>query len=79
MSVRSAVTNQRVADDLNITHSMVSRIRSGDRHPSLVLACRINKMFDWPLQDQVNAINAGNYAVLFEQRLEFTYDRQARA
>lgn len=74
MSVRSAVTNQRVADDLDITHSMVSRIRSGDRHPSLVLACRISKTFDWSLQDQVNSINAGNYAALFEQRLEQKYD-----
>lgn len=75
MNVRSTVTNQRVADDLGVTHSMISRIRSGERHPSLVLASRISRVLDWPLQDQVNSINAGNYGPLFEQRLEQKYDR----
>lgn len=70
---RSPVTNQRVGEDLGVSHSMISRIRSGDRQPSMGLAAEISIQFDWTLDDQAKAMRAGNYAALFEQRLATRY------
>lgn len=75
METRALVTNQRVADDLGITHSAVSRIRSGDREPSIALGARIAVLFNWSLDDQAKAMRVGNYSVLFEQRLAHKYDK----
>lgn len=73
MDIKAPVTNQRVADDLGITHSMVSRIRSGDRQPSIALGAKIAAMFDWTLDEQAKAMAQGNYGSLFEQRLDHHY------
>ena len=73
MTTRALVTNQRVAEDLGITHSAVSRIRSNDREPSLNLMMRITALTGWGLNSQAMAIAAGNYGSMFESILADHY------
>lgn len=74
MTTRSQVTNQRVADDLEITHSSVSRIRSGDRFPSLTLIKKIEHTLGWSLTEQVALLGSVKYAEKFEEVLVRRYD-----
>lgn len=74
MSTRSQVTNQRVANDLNITHSAVSRIRSGDRLPSLRLVRRIEIVLGWAAAEQIEDLDPKRYADAFEKVLIRRYD-----
>lgn len=73
-AMKASVTNQRVADDLGITHSAVSRIRSGDRRPSLTVMLTIHERFDWSLDRQALAWSLGEYAAGFEAVLAEHYD-----
>lgn len=72
MTTKAAVTNQRVAEDLGITHSMVSRIRSGDRIPSLAVMLTIHE-WGWGLEKQALARKLGTYASDFEALLVTRY------
>jgi transcriptional regulator with XRE-family HTH domain len=74
-TVKAAVTNQRVADDLGITHSMVSRIRSGDRLPSLQLVRRIADRLGWAIDEQIATLDPEKYAAGFEELLAKRYDQ----
>ena len=74
MDTRSLVTNQKVADDLGITHSAVSRIRSGDRFPSLALIIKIEALLQWSMKDQARRLGSASYAEEFESRLAHHYD-----
>lgn len=74
MSTRAPVTNQRVADDLGVTHSMISRIRSGDRLPSLQLVRRINATLGWSIDEQISSLDPKVYAEAFEAVLAKRYD-----
>lgn len=71
---RSPVTNQRVGEDLGVSHSMISRIRSGDRLPSLALVRRISVAFGWPIDDQISSLDPKVYAEAFEAMLLKRYD-----
>lgn len=73
MATRALVTNQRVAEDLGITHSTVSRIRSGDRLPSLQLVRRIAARYGWPVEEQIEDLDPARYAVAFEAVLGRRY------
>lgn len=65
--VKSIVTNQRVAEDLGLTHSGVSRIRSGDRLPSISVMIKVEEVLGWRVQSQVQVIAAPRkYAQEFE-------------
>jgi len=70
MATRAKVTNQRVAEDLGITHSAVSRIRSGERRPSIDLMKRVAGRFGWEVGDQVHS---QQYATDFEAVLTSYY------
>lgn len=73
MATRALVTNQQVATDLGITHSAVSRIRSGERRPSLDLLIRIADVFGWSVDDQAYSLSYGNYAADLETKLTVRY------
>lgn len=73
MDQRSSVTNERVGEDLGISHSMVSRIRSGDRHPSLPVMLKMHEEWDWELPAQALARSLGKYAEEFEAVLVKRY------
>ena len=73
MAVRSLVTNQKVGEDLGISHSMVSRIRSGDRRPSLEVMYQMHAEWNWPLDVQAFSWSMGTYARDFEAELVKQY------
>jgi transcriptional regulator with XRE-family HTH domain len=72
-AMKAAVTNQRVADDLGITHSAVSRIRSGDRAPGLEVMMTMHESWGWDLAEQALARKLGTYAEEFERVLAARY------
>jgi transcriptional regulator with XRE-family HTH domain len=73
MATRALVTNQRVAEDLGVTHSAVSRIRSGDRLPSLALVRRISARYNWSVEEQIEDLDPTRYAAAFEAILAKRY------
>lgn len=73
-TTRATVTNQRVAEELGITHSMVSRIRSGDRLPSINLVRQIADKFGWPVSKQIEDLDPKRYADAFEAVLIRRFD-----
>lgn len=71
--MRASVTNERVARDLGVTHSAVSRIRSGDRTPGMTVLYNIGILLRWSLDDQAEACRTGRYAQELEERLAKHY------
>lgn len=69
------VTNREVGEVLGVTHSMISRIRSGSRKPSLALMTRIEYEFHWSVQSQAHNLILGTYESEFEQVLSREYGR----
>lgn len=47
------MTNEEIGKKLGLTHSAVSRIRRGERLPSLEVMMAIDVNFGWPMPDQV--------------------------
>lgn len=76
---RAPVTNARVAKDLGITHSAVSRLRSGNRHPSVALIQAITNLTRWKEDYQIKALTNGDYAEKFEEMLGKHYGETASA
>lgn len=71
---KALVTNRRVGEDLGVSHATISRIRSGDRVPSLALMGKIERLTRWKLDRQVRARIEGKYAAQFEVALSRHYD-----
>lgn len=71
---KAPVTNQRVADELGVSHSAISRIRSGDRLPSLQLVRVIEAKFGWPVAKQIETLDPRYYAAEFEAILSKRYN-----
>ncbi|ALY08560.1 helix-turn-helix DNA-binding domain protein [Arthrobacter phage Bennie] len=71
--VNLQLTNVAVAEKLNIDHSTVSRIRSGQRYPSRELMRRIEGIFDWKVVHQLELLpDKGRnlrYAQEFEKKI----------
>lgn len=64
------MTNQEVANLIGLSHSSVSRIRKGERSPSLGAMVRIDASLDWPIDQQVTAKIEGVYAAYFEGQID---------
>lgn len=66
-------TNPEVGKQIGLSYSGVSRIRSGDRYPSLAVMRKIREAYGWPLADQQALIpDRGrnmDYALEFERRI----------
>lgn len=73
MSERAPITNEQVGRDLGVTHSAISRIRSGKRHPSVTLMRRIEKTYGWKGDAQLRVFGSQTYAAEFEQCLTRHY------
>lgn len=58
-----------VAKVLGLTVATVSRIRSGDRLPSLNVMRLISESYDWSLDDQLVSRDEGTYANEFNRQL----------
>lgn len=61
------VTNEAVGQRLGLTHSAISRIRSGGRMPSFQTMVLIAKEYGWPIEDQTEARLLDQYAREFER------------
>lgn len=48
-------TNREVGDRIGLSHSSVSRIRAGERIPSVDVMVVIQTQYGWTLPDQVKA------------------------
>lgn len=64
------ISNIKLGELLDLSHASVSRIRSGDRLPSLKVMSVIAGLTGWSLDDQMAARNAGTYADVFEETFE---------
>jgi len=66
-------TNEAVGRRLGISYSGVSRIRSGQRYPSLANMRKIRDVYGWALEDQLALVpNTGKdmrYADELERRI----------
>lgn len=47
------LTNQQVGNLIGLTYSAVSRLRSGNRLPSINTMYAIEAVFSWPVTDQL--------------------------
>lgn len=64
----ATLTNKDLGVLIGLTHSSVSRIRSGHRLPSPDAMLRIEECLGWPVADQVRARTPeGKYAKEFER------------
>jgi transcriptional regulator with XRE-family HTH domain len=61
-------THDRLARLLDLTIASVSRIRTGQRRPSIDAMVRIEALFDWRVSDQVVARGADLYATRFNEK-----------
>lgn len=64
------LSNIKLGDMLGLSHASVSRIRSGDRLPSLTVMMEIAKLTKWSLDDQAIAREDGTYAEKFDDAFE---------
>lgn len=74
--MRAKITNVEVGKLIGVGHTMVSRIRSGDRLPSRTLLYRIAVEFNWDMFEQMSAIEAKTYHEQFEAKLIALYGRE---
>lgn len=49
-------TNPEVGKQLGLSYSGVSRIRSGNRYPSLAVMRKIRDAYAWPIEEQMKLI-----------------------
>lgn len=69
-----AATHPEVGKLIGLSYSAVSRIRSGDRYPSLAVMRKIAAAYSWPLAEQLDLIPDNKrpgmaYAQEFERRI----------
>jgi len=74
----AAASNAQVGKAIGMSHSGVSRIRSGDRLPSVERMVEIENAYGWKTDDQIKARSAGRYAAAFEQVLADKYGALTR-
>lgn len=67
MATAPTLTNRELGDLVGLTHSSISRIRSGTRIPSSDVMLQIERVFGWPIDEQIRA--RSKYAAEFERRV----------
>ncbi len=70
----SKYQNKDIAEKLGIHPVYLSRLRNGDRKPSLELMRKIRDELGWDLAQQIEVHEAGAYAETFRTFLEEHYD-----
>lgn len=74
---RHGMTNRECGERLGYTESGISRIRSGQRHPSLMLMVKVSGAFNWTVHEQVDAWLNGDWVEIFNGILENDGERDA--
>lgn len=65
------VSHSQVGEKIGLSYAQVSRLRSGDRLPSIRTMLRIEAVLGWPLSDQAR-LHQGEkaaYAIEFNKRI----------
>jgi transcriptional regulator with XRE-family HTH domain len=62
------LTNRQLAAKIGLTHSTVSRIRNGERLPSITAMEAIARECGWKVTDQLKSRTEGTYAADFRSR-----------
>lgn len=70
------MTNQELATRLGLNHSTVSKYRNGTRTPSFPTMFEIEKVLEWPLENQILALTAGVYSHYLENRIGYVANGQ---
>lgn len=65
-SMTTTLLNRAVAEQLGLSESGVSRLRSGSRFPSLAVMQTIEGAFGWTVQDQSDALQRDTWTDDFE-------------
>ena len=73
------LTNSQIAEALGLSESGVSRLRSGDRLPSLEVMQKIETKYGWTVQGQSNARQAGKWTEAFLEVLATVAEEASRA
>ena len=68
-TARAAISNPTVAEALGIDATMVSRMRSGKRIPSITTMAAVEKAYGWSMDKQVDAALSHQYHIKFEAML----------
>ena len=66
--------NTKVAKELRLDPSAVSRLRSGDRTPSFDTMNRVSDAFGWPCAEQALARQRGAWSTHFERVIQSFFD-----
>lgn len=69
-------THQVVADELDLTVATVSRLRSGDRSPSLETIKAVKQLTGWGIDEQVDAKSSNAYHTELEKQLTAWWERR---
>lgn len=72
------LTNSQIAEALGLSESGVSRLRSGDRLPSLEVMQKIELKYGWTVQGQSNARQAGDWTKAFVAVLQTAAEEAAQ-
>ena len=60
----AAMTNAQIGEMIGLSFTAVSRMRNGDRLPSVEVMTKISTVFEIPLEDVVRATRAGDTTLL---------------
>lgn len=63
------VSNQEVGELIGLSHSSVSRLRSGERGTSVQVMLKVEKLLGWDIHDQIEQRDKGKYAEKLERLL----------
>lgn len=66
----TTIHNKTVATRLGLSESGVSRLRSGNRYPSLALMQTIESVYGWPVQLQSDAMLTDTWNTAFDVILQ---------
>lgn len=74
------VSNQELGELIGLSHSSVSRLRSGERGTSVQVMLKVEQLLAWDLHDQIKQRDEGKYAEKLERLLsEWKKRRDLRA
>lgn len=63
------ISNQQLGQLIGLSHSSVSRLRSGERGTSVEVMLKVEKLLGWDLHDQIAHRDKGQYASKLERLL----------
>lgn len=63
------VSNQELGVLIGLSHSSVSRLRSGERGTSVQVMLKVERLLSWDLHDQIAQRDKGKYAEKLERLL----------